>query len=370
MLNELSIQGFRCFDHFEIKDFRRLNLISGKNSTGKSTLLEAIQLFVQPDSDTLAELLAWRGQLAPPRDFPAWSEDLVRPLFHGLDSNRHFEIFDGHALLLARLAFYHRDNGKLEEIPGDVPGPPRTVGLCVELRVPESPLFILPLDGSLDVRPAAIRNPQAFVRYASLDKRRIVHVRPPAIQPESLAEMLEVVLGTTRQDDLTRVLQWMIPDILSVFTKGAGGDRNVFIQTRRFSRPQPLAVFGEGAVRLAFVCLAIILAKGGFCLIDEIENGIHHSLTHDLWAMLDRLSKELNVQVFATTHSKDCLEAFEEMAANPDFDAAFYRLERNEQNSIEAVRLDYANYFSRVEACLTKCDDRHPETPRSCRGRR
>ena len=64
-----------------------------------------------------------------------------------------------------------------------------------------------------------------------------------------------------------------------------------------------LRSLGDGAVRLFGVALALANSQGGFLLIDEAENGIHHTIQRDFWRMVLLTAQENNVQVFATTHS-------------------------------------------------------------------
>ena len=59
------------------------------------------------------------------------------------------------------------------------------------------------------------------------------------------------------------------------------------------------------------IILSLINAKQGIILIDEIENGIHYSIHSKLWELIFTLSEELQVQIFATTHSWDCIEEFQ-----------------------------------------------------------
>jgi AAA15 family ATPase/GTPase len=44
MLSALHIQNYRLFSDFVLADLAQVNLIAGKNNTGKSTLLEAIRI--------------------------------------------------------------------------------------------------------------------------------------------------------------------------------------------------------------------------------------------------------------------------------------------------------------------------------------
>ena len=71
----------------------------------------------------------------------------------------------------------------------------------------------------------------------------------------------------------------------------------------------------------------MVLARGGALLVDEIENGIHHSMAADMWRFILDVVRELDVQVFATTHSYECIQAAQSL--NSD-DLMVHRLEAGE----------------------------------------
>jgi AAA15 family ATPase/GTPase len=73
----------------------------------------------------------------------------------------------------------------------------------------------------------------------------------------------------------------------------------------------PLKSMGDGINRILTIILALVNAENGFLLIDEFENGLHYSVQEQLWKIIFSLSKKLNVQVFVTTHSNDCISGFE-----------------------------------------------------------
>ncbi|OQX24368.1 MAG: hypothetical protein BWK80_21225 [Desulfobacteraceae bacterium IS3] len=77
---------------------------------------------------------------------------------------------------------------------------------------------------------------------------------------------------------------------------------------------------GEGMNRLLGIALALVNSKDGFLLVDEIDNGIHYSAQSDLWRLIFEGAKRMNVQVFATTHSWDCIEAFQQAATESGTD--------------------------------------------------
>ena len=115
------------------------------------------------------------------------------------------------------------------------------------------------------------------------------------------------------------------------------------------SPPLPVSVMGEGTKRLLALSLAFLKAQNGVILVDEIENGLHHSVLIDVWKNLDWLSREFNVQVFATTHSYECIvaanNAFNELEST---DLHFHRMHRQD-NKIKAVTYDKQALDTNIE---------------------
>ena len=101
------------------------------------------------------------------------------------------------------------------------------------------------------------------------------------------------------------------------------------VRTEGEDRPVPLRSLGDGALRLFSVALALANSRDGFLLIDEAENGIHHSVQRDFWWMVLQTAQANNVQVVATTHSWDCVRGFAEAAIeNETAEGVLYRLDR------------------------------------------
>ena len=72
--------------------------------------------------------------------------------------------------------------------------------------------------------------------------------------------------------------------------------------------PVTIRSLGDGAVRAFATALALANSTNGFLLIDEAENGIHHSVQPKFWNMVLQTAQRNNVQVVATTHSWDCVK--------------------------------------------------------------
>ncbi len=75
--------------------------------------------------------------------------------------------------------------------------------------------------------------------------------------------------------------------------------------------PNPdLTMFGEGLQRIFKIGLLFAGAKNGVVIIDEFENAIHASLLSNVVVLLHELAIQFNAQVFISSHSKECIDAF------------------------------------------------------------
>jgi AAA15 family ATPase/GTPase len=93
-------------------------------------------------------------------------------------------------------------------------------------------------------------------------------------------------------------------------------------------------------LRALGISLALVNAKDGILLIDEFENGLYYSVQPDLWRLIFRVASRLNVQVFAITHSWDCIEAFQQASrSEQEVEGLLIRLE-SKKGSIVATLFD------------------------------
>lgn len=90
----------------------------------------------------------------------------------------------------------------------------------------------------------------------------------------------------------------------------------------------PIGSMGDGIWRLLGIALALVRAEGGILLVDEIDTGLHYSVLVDMWNLVFETAKRLDVQVFATTHSRDCYEALAAVAQKGRHDISLQRIER------------------------------------------
>jgi AAA15 family ATPase/GTPase len=101
----------------------------------------------------------------------------------------------------------------------------------------------------------------------------------------------------------------------------------------------PLSTFGDGIRRLFHIALRMSNVQNGILLIDEIESTIHTELLHYTFQWIVNCAREFNVQVFATTHSLEAVDALID-AADSASDLVLYRLEPTETKT-RVVRHDW-----------------------------
>jgi AAA15 family ATPase/GTPase len=117
--------------------------------------------------------------------------------------------------------------------------------------------------------------------------------------------------------------------------------RNAVVKLSDTAETLPLKSMGDGINRVLAIILALVNAENGFLLIDEFENGLHYSVQKQLWKMIFKLSQMLNIQVFVTTHSNDCISGFESVLNSPEntVNGKLFRLENI------SGRIKHVEYF-------------------------
>jgi AAA15 family ATPase/GTPase len=107
--------------------------------------------------------------------------------------------------------------------------------------------------------------------------------------------------------------------------------------------------FGDGLRQYISIIIDLYAVGNGFLFIDEVDNGIHYSVLEDLWEIIFSISKEMNVQIFATTHSLECIQAYCRVAERlNDQDISFTTLVKNKDNQIKAIVQDYSAFTDSI----------------------
>jgi hypothetical protein len=156
----------------------------------------------------------------------------------------------------------------------------------------------------------------------------------------TLGALWDSVALSDKEQDVVEALRIIDPSILAVSMVGGEGhrrSRTAIVRSKHLPRPVPLRSFGDGLNRLFGVVLSLVNAAGGLLLIDEFENGMHHSVQTGIWRAIITLAKRLDVQVVATSHSWDAIEAFQEAASETPEEGVLIRLTRKDDAIIPTV---------------------------------
>lgn len=345
MLTEVTIQGYRCFTEFRLHGLARLNLLVGKNNSGKTAALEAIQLLAGGGHPSyLLNILGRREEYVPAPDPAAESSDIslsVAPLFHGHDISlgRFFEISGSNT---ARTFFRC-----------EVVAPPETKGEegALPSALTEAPALGLGLSSDQLLSPAFVRLgangglPTGAFRRAEFQEstRNVTFVSTDSMTSYTMSRIWNDIALTPAESQVVAALQILDPRVERVaflsmesgrFARTRGG---IVLKLKETNYRVALGSMGDGMRRILALSLAIIRSRNGVVLIDEIDTGFHYSIMPAMWKLVASLAQRLSVQVFATTHSWDCLRglaSYVEADSQHGTDVSVMRIERDQDLAV------------------------------------
>lgn len=351
----LSIERFRSLGQLKIDGLGRVNLITGRNNTGKSTVLEALRILASVGSPSvLSSILRYREEDIAEAEEPGRPMDLeslsqIASLFSGFPqlSEIHEPIVlaanGGHRPMLLKISVEWFSEER------DQDGSRRLVSQQVELFSTSElmPALVIEAGASRSTLPLDYfrRLPYRgrFLRSELTEEPRFpcVFVSPyGGERTATLGPLWDKIALSDREQDVVEALRIIAPDIMAVSMVGGEGPRQTrraIVRSGNFPRPVPLRSLGDGLNRLFGIVLSLVNAKDGLLLIDEFENGMHHTVQVDVWRAIFRLSRRLDAQVFATSHSWDSIEAFQKAAAEDPEHGLLIRLTRKGDKVISTL---------------------------------
>ncbi len=344
MIKSLEISHFKRFKRLAVDGLARINVVGGRNNTGKSSLLEAIFLFHDRfDPQLLWRHLGWRGVRQLSGDGPVYSHvfhdyDLSHPVALEVHYERENLLFEMHAEPESRLRKVVLQEGKpppSAPVAGSPQGAVRQPAVHLKYyrnrkRVNKADLVLRGASLELEFDAPAERSPVA----AYVGARSQTDPAQDAERFGSLDVRGETVL-------VLEALQVVDPAIRSLSVVATEGGALIYADVG-MPRKTPVNLLGDGDTRLLSMVLAIATARDGVVLIDEIDSGLHHSVLPAVWASLAKACELYNCQMIATTHSYGCLRAAREgldQLIAPDF--TYFRLDDEEGGGVVAKRYTY-----------------------------
>lgn len=316
MFSSLRIEGYRGLKEFTMKDLGRVNLLVGSNNSGKTSVLEAISLLASAgDSNFLRRTLWSRGE-----GFPTSGDTLELDVAH---------LFTGHEIRPGSTLRISATNGKLSRDLQFLIGEGSPTGLVaiggpshlqMELKgTPKPQVDTMGLTSSGGLLLYARNVPNKRKHQDMNEALPALFITTESFTGEELVGMWNQVVLTPDEDLVLKALQFLDPDIERIAAYGtthSSSTRNGFIVKRKGStQPIPIGSMGDGMWRMLALAIAITQCRGGVLLVDEIDTGLHYTAMSRMWKLVYQAAVNMDVQVFATTHSADCFQSLAEVSA-------------------------------------------------------
>jgi hypothetical protein len=335
VIRSLHIEGYRGFESFDMEGLGRINLLVGDNNSGKTSVLEAIHLLVSlGDPSILGQILSRRGErLYLPddrneRNFPGSLELDVRHLFYGHEADLGSKVVFSAQAPTRSISFVMNeisDEGvEKQEQEQALATPARTV-LSVT-GMPPPLVDAIPLSSRDGLLWDPIRSGRFRKRQSQSELMQAQYISTESLSARELIGLWESITLTSSEELVLKALGFLDPRIERLASQSSvssyGLSRAGFkVKIRGNQEPIPIGSLGDGLWRLLAVSIAITQCRKGVLLVDEIDTGLHYTVMSDMWKLIYETAKELDVQVFATTHSADCIKSLASICRDkPDSD--------------------------------------------------
>lgn len=312
-IKNLEIHNFKCFKQLDVNGLGKINLIGGKNNVGKTAFLEAVELLLSPHGASslafVVDSLLKRRQNETTHcvvDF-FYNNQIPIEISSGLKRCQiHWDIADEEKEYINHIEF----SNEVLRFSFTRNHSNDNIDMCADM---------FPLD--LDTHSSTIWR---------LDSRLFTYISSAKYKEYDIAILLGKLIDLDREDFLNQSLSLFDNNIIAIKQVTTQHGVVLKLKLKKQYNLALLSSFGEGVNRYIAVLCAIWANKDGFLLIDEIENGIHYTNYKKLWEIIFKVSLNANCQLFITTHSKECIIAFNEIQfENEDYNAQYFELYKN-----------------------------------------
>lgn len=285
----IIIESYKHFSDFKIEHLKRINIFAGDNNIGKTSLLEAIYLLCYQNAfEGLYEVVRRRGKTSEAKMDMKWlSAQVPNPIY----ISGEFDSLQG-AVAISHLredtsefdSTGYIETLKLESTFNKIKQESR-------IRLFTNKDFSTHTDDYKIICPIVFSSP-FFLNEPS----RYARFYAKSVQ----AKDIDKIIGFIRKNVLPKIKDIRLIDEWQRFT----------VNDDSFPVGMDLSSYGEGVQRIFFISLMFASAEHGVLLIDEFENAVHVGLLSSFAGFIEELAKEFDVQVFLTSHSKECIDAF------------------------------------------------------------
>ena len=316
MFKEIHIQNFRGIKDLKINDFKQVNLFVGANNSGKTSVLEALYCCTHPKSPfDLLLTNSGRGLVTLGNKMGEVTDFNYNSLFYFLNTSTPIHL-ECESSVIGNVSF--------------------TVNPIVQPSILNTGLELsingLQVIGTCNEKEFTAKYPDESFSNKPIINR--VYIAPKTLLSEQEYDNLT---KADKKAEIISLLQEMSPSILSfeALTKNF----SILLKVKGLDKLIPLKAFGDGTNKLFNIACRLYgneLSQGSAIFIDEIENGLHYSSQDKLWNWLFKIAKEKNIQIFATTHSMDCVRSFVKASQNgakADDEARLYKIKKRDDET-------------------------------------
>lgn len=326
---DLTIENFRGIEKLEINDLKRINLLVGRNNCGKSSILEAFFLLSGMSNPNLTEVIHKNRDvsLTIDEDFSYMFTNLnfeLPVLFKGKleDGKRELKISP---VYTDYNSSYSKKKGEKdlknqqEIFTASTNIIHRVEGIKFEFLDSHDQEF----HGQFSLKEGILSFPKSYK-----EELKCSYLNPKAytINPSKQIENLVV---QKKLDTVISELKKIEPAVVDI---RLGADSGLIYVDVGIEKMLPMNIMGDGMRRILTLLTVLLETKNGILLIDEIENGLHYTSINVAWKAIIAACKEYNVQLIATTHSYECIEAlvdvYTELEPEGD-DIRLFRIDRD-----------------------------------------
>lgn len=328
-LNSLSIKNFRGINNLELNNLSNINILVGDNNCGKTSVLEAISLFQNPlEINNILTSCCKRG-----RDIISIF-DLFLEMFPRENINKNIEIISSINSVLYNLNI----NGKLIERIN--PNLYRCIendeyfdGNCFESRIFKGRIKVKKNTEVINEKEINLSEEKIQSTLGDLSNQIInmVYVSPYDYLYNRLIDDTINVIKSGEKEEVIKLLKILDNNIEDFnVLKSKNKPSSIYIKHSKYGF-MSLSSFGDGVKKILTLASAVVSAKNGILLIDEIETAIYKNILNNVFGWLLNACKIYKVQLIATTHSLEVIDAFIQTSKNIDKLTCF-RLEHYNEN--------------------------------------
>ena len=334
MITSIQIQNFRCFGSTKATGFSRINLFGGRNNAGKTALLEALLLMGEPSHSSIAKILAFRMMsIKMMQEMP---EKFWDHLFYQQKKEQNISF----NFSLSNDDSNYKVSLSCDEEINMISSNEQDFQNINSIK---SFLHIIPFINETELQKNVfIANSSEPMRGGAENTFIKTYFCSTNLKTtnEQLATAFSKAKLNGQSKELLKALKIIDKQIeeIDVFTIGTAS-----VYLKRINEGYMLlSLFGDAMNKIADIILKIINNKNCILLIDEIENGIHYENQEEVWRILFELCETYNVQLFATSHSYEMIEAFKDCIVHHDKknQAGYFEMMRHPiSNEIEIQKI-------------------------------